>query len=289
MSVNPNGEAEVLKIYFRPRPRLKRVITDLDFSTVAIKGRAAAGNLFSRYSIHKIAMKEKGTSTLGGQNIWYDEDVRRLNTDGRGELIGEFKGDDKIVVWTSKHQYYITGFNVGQHFPDETVRVEKFVAGRIYSLCYFDREQNYYYMKRFQLEASDKMQSFLEDEAAADFVCITGVEGATLVVEYKGAHAQRPADEVDVDTFVGVKSHRAKGKRITTYDVASLSFVEPEPAAEPEEDEVAEAAEQEPMSIDLESVEDVEGVEADAAAEDVAEETAQTAAIVIDPEQLNLF
>ena len=289
MSVNPNGEAEVLKIYFRPRPRLKRVITDLDFSTVAIKGRAAAGNLFSRYSILKIAMKEKGTSTLGGQNIWYDEDVRRLNTDGRGELIGEFKGDDKIVVWTSKHQYYITGFNVGQHFPDETVRVEKFVAGRIYSLCYFDREQNYYYMKRFQLEASDKMQSFLEDEAAADFVCITGVEGATLVVEYKGAHAQRPADEVDVDTFVGVKSHRAKGKRITTYDVASLSFVEPAPAAEPEEDEAAEVAEQEPMSIDLESVEGVEDVEADAAAEDVAEEAAQTAAIVIDPEQLNLF
>ena len=287
MSVNPNGEAEVLKIYFRPRPRLKRVITDLDFSTVAIKGRAAAGNLFSRYGIHKIAMKEKGTSTLGGQNIWYDEDVRRLNTDGRGELIGEFKGDDKIVVWTSKHQYYITGFNVGQHFPDETVRVEKFVAGRIYSLCYFDREQNYYYMKRFQLEANDKMQSFLEDESAADFVCITGVEGATLVVEYKGAHALRPADEVDVDTFVGVKSHRAKGKRITTYDVASLSFVEPEPAAEPDVEEDADA-EQESMSIDMESV---EGIETDAAELDVTEEAEESekAAIVIDPEQLNLF
>ncbi len=287
MSVNPNGEAEVLKIYFRPRPRLKRVITDLDFSTVAIKGRAAAGNLFSRYGIHKIAMKEKGTSTLGGQNIWYDEDVRRLNTDGRGELIGEFKGDDKIVVWTSKHQYYITGFNVGQHFPDETVRVEKFVAGRIYSLCYFDREQNYYYMKRFQLEANDKMQSFLEDESAADFVCITGVEGATLVVEYKGAHASRPADEVDVDTFVGVKSHRAKGKRITTYDVASLSFVEPEPAAEPDVEEDVDA-DQESMSIDMESV---EGIETDAAELDVTEEAEESekAAIVIDPEQLNLF
>jgi topoisomerase-4 subunit A len=104
MSVNPNGEAEVLKIYFRPRPRLKKVISELDFSTVAIKGRQSQGNLFSRYSIHKIVMKEKGTSTLGGQNIWFDEDVRRLNTDGRGELLGEFKGDDKLVVWTSKHQ-----------------------------------------------------------------------------------------------------------------------------------------------------------------------------------------
>ncbi|MBR2629667.1 MAG: DNA gyrase/topoisomerase IV subunit A, partial [Alistipes sp.] len=112
MSVNPNGEAEVLKIYFRPRPRLKKVIVDLDFSTVAIKGRQSQGNLFSRYGIHKIVLKEHGISTLGGQNIWYDEDVRRLNTDGRGVLLGEFKGEDKLIVWTSKNQYYITGFNV---------------------------------------------------------------------------------------------------------------------------------------------------------------------------------
>ncbi|MBR6662904.1 MAG: DNA gyrase/topoisomerase IV subunit A, partial [Alistipes sp.] len=237
MSVNPNGEAEVLKIYFRPRPRLKKVIVDLDFSTVAIKGRQSQGNLFSRYSIHKIVLKEKGTSTLGGQNIWYDEDVRRLNTDGRGVLLGEFKGEDKLVVWTSKYKYYITGFNVDQHFPDETVRVERYVAGRVYSLCYFDREQNYYYMKRFQLEPTEKMLSFLDDENMMEFVTLTDRSGATLVVTYKGAQASRPADEVDVDSFVGVKSHRAKGKRITTYDVASLSFIEP---ALPEVDESAE-------------------------------------------------
>jgi topoisomerase-4 subunit A len=151
-------------------------------------------------------------------------------------LLGEFKGDDKIVVWTSKNQYYITGFSVDQHFPDETIRVEKFVAGRIYSLCYYDREQKYYYMKRFQLEASEKLQSFLDEDSLADFVCITGVEGAKLIVTYQGAHAARPADEVDVDSFIGVKSHRAKGKRITTYEVATLRFIEPEePESEPEE------------------------------------------------------
>ncbi|MBQ8307633.1 MAG: DNA gyrase/topoisomerase IV subunit A, partial [Alistipes sp.] len=126
MTVNPNGEAEVLKVYFKPRPRLKKVIVDLDFSTLAIKGRQSQGNLFSRYGIHKIVLKERGTSTLGGQNIWYDEDVRRLNADGRGLLLGEFKGDDKILVWTSKNLYYITGYDLSQHFPDETVRVEKF-------------------------------------------------------------------------------------------------------------------------------------------------------------------
>ena len=281
MSVNPNGEAEVLKIYFRPRPRLKKVISELDFSTVAIKGRQSQGNLFSRYSIHKIVMKEKGTSTLGGQNIWFDEDVRRLNTDGRGELIGEFKGDDKLVVWTSKHQYYITGFGVEQHFPDETIRVERYVPGTVYSVCYFDKEQNYYYMKRFQLEVSEKMQSFLDDENMMEFVAITSVEGATLKVEYTGAHATRPADDMDVDTFVGVKSPRAKGKRITTYQVASLTFIEPEPAPEPETDE---EASDDVVDVDLDNVSDVE-VEHEVMTNVDDDEPV----LMLDPEQLNLF
>ena len=285
MSVNPNGEAEVLKIYFRPRPRLKKVISDLDFSSVAIKGRQSQGNLFSRYSIHKIVMKEKGTSTLGGQNIWYDEDVRRLNTDGRGILIGEFKGDDKLVVWTSKNQYYITDFNVAQHFPDETVRVERYHAGRVYSLCYFDKGQNYYYMKRFQLEATEKMQFFLDEDASMEFVAITDVEGAKLKVEYGGAHATRPSEEIDVDSFVGVKSHRAKGKRITTYDVASLSFIEPEPSQEP----VPATTEDDVLDVDL--------VTAEQTAESQGEEQVYEQSVVEDDEpvlmldsaQLNLF
>ena len=283
MSVNPNGEAEVLKIYFRPRPRLKKVISELDFSTVAIKGRQSQGNLFSRYGIHKIVMKEKGTSTLGGQNIWFDEDVRRLNTDGRGELIGEFKGDDKLVVWTSKYRYYITGFGVDQHFPDETVRVERYVPGRIYSLCYFDKEQNYFYMKRFQLEASEKMLSFLEDEATMEFVAITSAEGATLKVEYTGAHATRPADEIDVDSFIGVKSHRAKGKRITTYQVASLTFIEPEPAPEPEQEPVEDMTD-EVLEVDLDSVNDVELPQ-----EPQPSVSDDEPVLMLDSEQLNLF
>ena len=293
MSVNPNGEAEVLKIYFRPRPRLKKVIVDLDFSTVAIKGRQSQGNLFSRYGIHKIVLKEHGISTLGGQNIWYDEDVRRLNTDGRGVLLGEFKGEDKLIVWTSKNQYYITGFNVDQHFPDDTVRVERYVAGKVYSLCYFDKEQNYYYMKRFPLEMSEKMLSFLDDEATMSFVAITDKQGATLVVTYKGAQATRPADEIDVDSFIGVKSHRAKGKRITTYDVDTLRFVEPE---EPEADEIETTDADEPMDIAdaMDLVADNNG-DIDAVI-DVPQSTStgesaekDTTVMVIDPEQLNLF
>ncbi len=271
MSVNPNGEAEVLKVYFKPRPRLKKVIVDLDFSQLAIKGRQSQGNLFSRYGIHKIVLKERGTSTLGGQNIWFDEDVRRLNADGRGTLLGEFKGDDKLVVWTSKNQYYITGYDLGQHFPDDTVRVNRYEPDRVYSVCYFDREQGYYYMKRFSTELTDRMQYFLDEGGQADLVCVTDVAGAKLEITYKGAHAQRPADLIDVDDFVGVKSHRAKGKRLTTYEVATLRFIEPELPPEPDSDEEGSPA---------------DGEGADSAAHDTAQTARDTAETARDTAQM---
>ena len=259
LSVNPNGEAEVLKVYFRPRPRLKKMIVDLDFSELAIKGRQSQGNLFSRYPIHKIVLKEKGVSTLAGQNIWWDEDVRRLNSEGRGVLLGEFEGNDKIVVWTAKNLAYITGFDTQQHFPDDTLRVERFEPGTIYNLCYFDKEQGYYYMKRFQLEQSDKAQYFLDEDGSSRFECISDAKGAQLQITYKGAHENRPADMIDVDEFVGVKSCKAKGKRLTTFDVATLTFIEPE-IEEPEEEPISEAEESMTESADV-AVEEFEEVE----------------------------
>ena len=227
LSVNPNGEAEVLKIYFKPRPRLKKLIVDLDFSTLAIKGRQSQGNLFSRYGIHKIVLKERGTSTLGGQNIWFDDEVRKLNADGRGVLLGEFSGDDKIIVMTAKNQYYITGYDLNHHFPDDTVRVEKYDASRIYSVAYYDAEQKYYYIKRFAAEVSDRMQPFVDENPASKLICLSTDDYPRLEVTYGGAHKNRPADLIDVEEFIGVKSHRARGKRITTFEVASLRFVEP--------------------------------------------------------------
>jgi len=304
MSVNPNGEAEVLKVYFKPRPRLKKVIVDLDFSTLAIKGRQSQGNLFSRYGIHKIVLKERGVSTLGGQSVWFDEDVRRLNADGRGKLLGEFKGDDKLIVWTSRNQYYITGYDLAQHFPDETVRVDRFEAGCVYSVCYFDRAQGYYYMKRFTAEATDKLQFFLDEEGQSDFVCVTDRAGARLEITYKGAHASRPADEIDVDGFVGVKSHRAKGKRLTTFEVASLRFIEPalppqpEPGPDDEETAAADFDLAEDAGLAGEGPEDseVSAPQTGAAQASVSDEVAfeverprGDADEVIDPEQLDLF
>lgn len=233
MSVNPNGEAEVLKVYFKPRPRLKRVIVDLDFATLAIKGRQSQGNLFSRYGIHKIVLKERGTSTLGGQNIWYDEDIRRLNADGRGRLLGEFKGDDKLIVWTAKNQFYVSGYDLGQHFPDDTIHVSRFRPETVYAVAYYDNEQQYYYLKRFSVKLSEKLQPFLDE--GSRFIALTECEGAEVELTYQGAHEHRPADRLDVDSFVGVKSPQAKGKRLSTFDVATVQFIEPEQPEQPEE------------------------------------------------------
>jgi topoisomerase-4 subunit A len=232
LSVNPNGEAEVLKIYFKPRPRLKRVITELDFSNLEIRGRQSQGNLFSRYGIHKIVLKEKGTSTLGGQNIWFDEDIRRLNADGRGRLLGEFAGDDKIIVFTP-HLYYITGYELSHHFPEDTVRVEKYRSDVVYTVAYFDEGQNYFYVKRFPALASEKAQEYLE--ADCRLVVMTDVAHPQLEVTYKGANTNRPADSVDVEEFIGIKSNRAKGKRITTLDINQLTFLKPVATLESEE------------------------------------------------------
>lgn len=244
MSVNPNGEAEVLKVYFKPRPRLKKLIVDLDFSTLAIKSRQSQGNLFSRYAIHKIVMKDKGTSTLAGQNIWYDDEVRRLNADGRGELLGEFSGEDKIIVFTRKNQYYTTGFDLGHHFPEDTIKVEKYDNDRIYSAVYYDPSQKFHYIKRFTGELSDKMQNFIDDDGKATLSAISDDDFPCLEVTFKGAHKNRPAESIDVAEFIGVKSHRAKGKRLTTFDVATAVFVEPfereVPEVEQAEDDVAE-------------------------------------------------
>jgi topoisomerase-4 subunit A len=179
-------------------------------------------------------MKERGSSTLGGQNIWFDEEVRRLNADGRGVLLGEFAGDDKIVVFT-RHHYYVTGYELTHHFPEDTVRVEKWDAERIYSVTYYDEGQRFFYVKRFPAVTNGGgQQEYLESDCR--LVEIVDFVRPRLEVSYKGANAARPSDVVDVAEYIGIKSHKAKGKRITTYEVGGLLFSEAaEVQAEPDE------------------------------------------------------
>ena len=226
MSVNPNGEAEVLKIIFRQKAKLKRAIVDLDFSQLAIKGRASQGNIFSRNPIHKILLKSKGASTLAGQQIWYDEDVKRLNDSGHGRLLGEFEGNDKIIVFTSKDQFYTTGYDVGHHFPDETTRVEKYDSAKVYSVIYWDESARFYYVKRFMAEATDKMLYFVDEEnPKSKAIAISDEPRPAMEVIYGGVHATKPADIIDVAEYIGVKGYKAKGKRVTTYEVEKLRFI----------------------------------------------------------------
>ena len=260
MSVNPNGEAEILKVIFRQRAKLKKAIADLDFSTLAIKGRASQGNIFSRNPIHKILLKAKGASTLAGQQIWYDEDVKRLNDSGHGRLLGEFKGDDKIIVFTAKDQYYTTGYDVGHHFPEDTVRVEKYDSSKVYSVAYWDEGAQFYYLKRFMAEDTDRMLSFVDEEnAKSKSVGISDEPTPALEVIYGGVHATKPADIINVAEFIGVKGYKAKGKRVTTYIVEKLRFVPqhfaptPEPE-EPAEEQVEETITEEPLADNVATI-----------------------------------
>jgi topoisomerase-4 subunit A len=240
MSLNRNGEAEVLKVYFKPRPRLKKLIVDLDFSTLAIKNRQSQGNLFSRYGIHKVQVKTRGVSTLGGQNIWFDPDIRRLNTEGRGQLLGEFKGNDKILVVTSSGRYYTTGFDVGQHFPEDMMRIERLYSGKVYSVTYFDAEQEYFYVKRFVCELSEKPVIFIDENPGSYMVEFNDDRFPQLEVVYGGKYSTRPAERIDVEEFIGVKGVKAKGKRITTNDTESIKFIEPLEKDPVEEETIAE-------------------------------------------------
>ena len=235
LSVNPNGEAETLKIYFKPRPRLKKLITELHFGDLVIKGRQSQGNLFSRYAIHKIVMKERGASTLGGQNIWFDRDINRLNTEERGELLGEFSGDDRLVVFTKDAQYYTSNYDIGQHFPENLSFVEKYDPGRVYTVVYVDREQGLHYIKRFCAELCDqKPQPFVEPEN--EFVTMSDDRYPALQLRYGGKYNGRSPEVVDADEFIGIKSHRAKGKRLSNLTLEEVVWLEPlrkepEPAA----------------------------------------------------------
>lgn len=227
MSANPNGEAEVLKVYFKPRPRLKKLIVDLDFSELAIKGRSSMGNIFTKYAIHKVILKEKGVSTLGGQNIWFDDTIRRLNADGRGTHLGEFFSDDKILVIAKNGTYHTTSYELTNRYEDEILRIEKFDAEKVFSITYYDGEQKYFYLKRCPLELSDRPSELIGEHKASYVVEVNDDDYPQLEVTFGGANAGRPVEHLDVEEFIGVKSVKAKGKRVTTYEVGKLTFIEP--------------------------------------------------------------
>ena len=235
-TVNPNGEAEVIKVTLDPAPKLKKIFFDKDFSEILIKGRAAKGNLLTKYQVHRIGLKSHGHSTLGGRKVWYDPDVNRLNYDEHGRLLGEFNDGDSILVILDNGDYYLSSFDPNNHYEDNIQHIEKYEADKVWSCVLYDADnQGYPYVKRFVMEATKRKQNFIGENPASRQILLTDTVYPRLQITYGGNDAFRGTEEVDVEQFISVKGFKAKGKRLTTYETASI--VELEPTRFPEQQE----------------------------------------------------
>ncbi len=237
-TANSNGEAEVVKVTLKPRPRLTRLTFDVDFGALAIKGKGAMGNLVTKNEVHRFSLKEKGISTLGGLKVWFDPDVLRLNTEGRGDYLGEFQGHDLVLVILKNGEYYTSTYDVTNHYEDNILRIEKYRRGHVWTAILNDADQgNFPYLKRFKFEPSARRQRFLGDNPASALVALSDAPGARFEITFGGGDAFREPLEVTAADFVAVKSFKAKGKRLTTFNVGSVTELDPVAVAMPDEDD----------------------------------------------------
>jgi topoisomerase IV subunit A len=227
LSANPNGEAEVINVHHKPKARLKKLMFEFDFGQMNIKGKSSMGNILTKNAVHKISLKEKGLSTLGGRKIWFDDSVFRLNVDSRGAFLGEFSADDKILVITKNGYFRIAGFDLSNHFEENILKIEKFRPGKVYSAIYWDAEQKFYYLKRFTIEESEKPQCFINENPESKLVSLTEVEYPRFEIFFGGKHKGRGNEIIEVAEFIGIKSYKAKGKRMTSYMVDNIQEIEP--------------------------------------------------------------
>lgn len=227
-TANPNGEAEVVKVTLRPNPRIKKLILERDFSEISIKGRQSMGNLLTRLEVHKISLKHKGGSTLGGRKVWFDYDVLRLNYDGRGEFLGEFQSEDSILVVLKSGEFYTTDFDLNNHYDPDIMLLEKYNPDKVWTAVLYDADQqNYPYLKRFCFEQSAKRQNFLGENKQNVLLLLTSEAYPRINVLFGGHDSFRDSLIVDASEFVGVKSFKAKGKRLTTFTVDKIEELEP--------------------------------------------------------------
>ena len=250
-TANPNGEAEVIKVTLDPSQKVKKIFIEKDFSEVMIKGRASKGNLLTKYAVHRIGLKSHGHSTLGGRKVWFDPDVNRLNYDEHGQMLGEFFDDDQILVILKNGDYYLSNFDLNNHYEPNILRIEKYDADKVWTAVLYDADnQGYPYLKRFQMDASKKKQNWLSENPASQLLLLTDTPYPRIKVTYGGADAFRGSEEIDAEQFIAVKGFKAKGKRLTTYQLESLEELEPtrvpEPAAEPEDNESEEIEDLDP-------------------------------------------
>lgn len=250
-SVNHNGEAESVRIYLRPRPKLKKTQMEYDFSTLAIKGKASRGNLVSKNPIARIQLKSKGVSTIGGKDIWYDADIQKLNDEQRGQYLGEFGPEDKVLAIFKDGTFYTTSFDVSNRYQGEVIKVEKFDPNKTYTALYYDAAAKAFYIKRFSFVLSDNTPlSFIAPGTKSYLVALSEDKHPQFQVIFGGKYEHRDPENIDAEEYIAKKGYAAKGKKCHQYDLKEVKFIEP--LHKPEDD-----IEDEPLDI----IDDVESDE----------------------------
>ena len=254
-SVNHNGEAETVKIYFRARPKLKKLNMEYDFSELGIKGKISRGNLVTKNAIQKISLRAKGISTIGGKSIWFDTDVQRLNEDGRGMLLGEFSGNDKIIAVFKNGTYYTTSYDLSNRYQGDLLLIEKYDENKVYAALYYDGEN--FYIKRFSFPPSDNSPaSFIADNRGAYLADFSADKHPQFMVTFTGRQEHREPEKFDAEEFIAKKGITAKGNRCHRYDILKVEFIEP--LHKPEDDEEEGAKPGEIISLGPEDIPDDE-------------------------------
>lgn len=226
-SANPNGEAETIRVILKPKPRQKILAFEKDFSEIAVRGRDTMGNILTKSEIHKISLKQKGGSTLGGRKVWFDKDVLRLNYDERGIFLGEFHSEDEILVVNKNGDFYTTNFDLSNHFDKDIERIEKFDPNKEWTAVLYDGDQEFNYIKRFTFESSARKLNFLGENVKSKLEILTDVAFPRIEVVFGGGDKHRETLEIDAEEFIGTKSYKARGKRLTTYSVKTIKELEP--------------------------------------------------------------
>jgi topoisomerase-4 subunit A len=256
-TVNHNAEAETVKIYYRQRAKLKKLIDEYDFSELLIKGKASRGNLVSKNPIQKIVLKSKGVSTIGGKDIWFDEDIQRLNEDGRGLHLGQFNTGDHVLAICKDGTYYTTTFDLSSRYQGDLLKIEKLDMNKTYTALYYDKSVEAFYIKRFSFDVSDNTPvSFISDSKGSYLVAISDDKHPQVEVLFGGRHEHREPERIDAEEFIAKKGLQAKGKKTSQYDVKEVRFIEP--LHKPEDDIVPEEslAENQAGEIDNSDIEE---------------------------------
>ncbi|MBR2302069.1 MAG: DNA gyrase/topoisomerase IV subunit A [Bacteroidaceae bacterium] len=254
-SSNPNGEAEVIKVALRPNPRLRVTTIEKDFSTIAIKGRQSMGNILTKNEVAKVTLKRHGSSTLGGRQVWFDRDILRINFDNHGDYLGEFHNDDKILAIRKNGEFYLTPVDLNNHYDDDLIVIEKYDPAKVWSAALYDAsQQGYPYVKRFTLEANNRKQNCLGENKDNKLIWFSDTPYPRIQVMFGGNDQFREPLVIEVDEFIAVKSFKARGKRLTTFELDEILELEPtrQPVQpEPIEESKPETAEEEPIQPTL--------------------------------------